>query len=183
MSQNVSAISGVADGSVPTVNEGYLFQGWYLDADCTQPVPEAWVNPTTNRLTPVKTGSIWQTATYYAKINALETSLTIRTTGADNRDSEQSFLFRITGVAGTDTADINLTVAVVGNSQVTITHLPVGDYVITELTSWSWRYDTAEASREVTLEYSATGTLAVYDNARGNGQWLDGNDVCTNQFN
>ena len=36
----------------------------------------------------------------------------------------------------TDTADINLTVAVVGNSQVTITHLPVGDYVITELTSW-----------------------------------------------
>ena len=183
MSQNVSAISGVADGSVPTVNEGYLFQGWYLDADCTQPVPEAWVNPTTNRLTPVKTGSIWQTATYYAKINALETSLTIRTTGADNRDSEQSFLFRITGVAGTDTADINLTVAVVGNSQVTITHLPVGDYVITELTSWSWRYDTAEASREVALEYSATGTLAVYDNARGNGQWLDGNDVCTNQFN
>ena len=182
MSQNIKAISGVPDGSTPLVSNGFFFAGWYLDAACTIPVPASWVNADTNRLVPVKTGNVWTDTTYYAKVIAMETKLTIRVTGADSRDSQQSFLFRVTGKDGTDTAGVNLTVSILGNDSVTITHLPVGSYTITELTGWSWRYG-AEDTRDITLDYSEDGTVVIFDNTRQNGLWLDGNAGNTNLFN
>lgn len=181
-SQNINAISGVATGSEPLLkNNGFQCVGWYLDAACTRPVPASWVDES-NYITPVKTGSVWQDATYYCKVVALETDLTIRVMGADSRDENQSFLFR---VVGTDdkTAHIDLTVAINGDGEITMTKMPTGSYTITQLIDWAWRYDTTEASREIVLEYSEDGTMVIYTNTRENGQWLDGNATATNLFN
>jgi len=182
MSQNVQAISGVASGSVPAAAEGFAFMGWYMDAACTVPVPEGWVDAATNKLTPVKPGAVWRDATYFAKMVALETDLTIGVQGADARDTLQSFLFRIVGKEGTETAGVDLTVAITGNGSVTVTKLPTGQYTVTELTSWAWRYDTAEAVKELTLEYRENGTTVVFETARETGKWLDGNAANTNLF-
>ena len=180
-SQNIKAISGVPDGSMPYVSDGFFFAGWYLDAACTIPVPASWVNADTNRLVPAKTGDVWTDTTYYAKVISMETNLTIRVNGADNRDSQQSFLFRVVGTDD-NTKGVDLTVSVLGNGSVTITQLPTGNYTITELTDWSWRYD-ADASRTVALEYAENGTEIVFEQNRSNGLWLDGNADNTNLFN
>jgi hypothetical protein len=182
MSQDVQAISGKANGSIPMAAEGFRFMGWYLDAACTVPVPESWVNSADQKLTPVKTGAVWQDATYYAKMVALETDLTIAVQGADNRDEQQTFLFQIVGAAGTETAGVNLTVMVTGNSSVTVTKLPTGRYTVTELESWAWRYDSTEESRELTLQYSENGTTVIFEHSRQHGNWLDGNAGNTNLF-
>ena len=183
MSQNVQAISGKANGSVPMAAEGFLFTGWYLDSACTVPVPESWVNSADHKLTPVKTGAVWQDTTYYAKFIALETNLTIQVQGADDRDAMQTFLFQIVGKPGTETADVKLTVAITGNGSVTITQVPTGEYTITELESWAWRYDSTEAVREMNLQYSETGHTVVFAHNRDQGKWLDGNAVENNLFN
>ena len=63
-----------------------------------------------------------------------------------------------------------------------LTKLPVGEYTITELTDWSWRYEHASAERTVLLEYNEGGTVVEYDNTRQQIQWLDGNDVAVNKY-
>ncbi len=181
-SENLIAISGTTNGSMPFVNNGFIFLGWYTDVDCTNPAPADWVDSTTNRLIPQKTGAIWTATTYYAKFAALETDLTLTTKLTDSWDENQAFLFRVQGKAGTDTAGIDLTVTVVGNSSTTITKLPVGDYTITELTDWSWRYENGSAVREVTLEYHGGSNEIVFMNNREHIQWLDGNAIKDNRF-
>lgn len=179
-SENVTAISGVPDGSYPYVQTGFLFQGWYTDPDCTTPVDSSWVN-SDNHLKPQKSGEVWTTATYYAKFVALETDLIITTTSTV--DADQVFIFTVKGKAGTDTAEIDLTVTVIGNSSVTVTKLPVGEYTVTELTDWSWRYENAAAAREVNLTYNdGNANEIVYNNSREHGKWLDGNDCKDNRF-
>ena len=181
-SQNIQAISGVANGSAPMLKPGFQCVGWYLDAACTRPVYDYWVDDETNRITPVKTGSVWQDTTYYCKVVALETDLTIRVMGADRRDENQGFVFRIVGVAGTQTENIDLTIAINGNGEATVTKLPTGDYTVTQLIDWAWRYDTTQTTYDITLEYSENGTVVTYTNYRENGQWLDGNAFSENVF-
>ena len=182
-SENVEAITGEVNGSVPSVAEGFLFKGWFVDAACTVEADTTEWDKSTNRLSPKKgAGSIWTDKTYYAKFLAKETELTIQTTSTSEKDEKQAFIFRIDGKEGTDTEGINVTVSVIGNSEVTITKLPVGEYTVTELTDWSWRYENPSAQREVTLDYHANGNVIVYNNSREHGKWLDGNDVVVNKY-
>lgn len=181
-SENLTAISGVPNGSAPLVNSGFIFLGWYTDPGCTTPVDPAFVNPQTNRLVPQKSGTVWTAVTYYAKIVALETDLTITTRSTASADTDQAFVFRIQGKAGTETAGVDLTVTVMGNGSVTVTKLPTGDYTVTELTDWSWRYENGTAQREITLTYNDGANEMVFDNSRENGKWLDGNAVKDNRF-
>lgn len=183
-SENVLAISGQPNGSMPTAAEGFLFEGWYLDPGCTQPVDSAIVDAGNSQLKPVKAeGTIWKDGTtYYAKFLAKDSDLTIRTTGTAAVDSPQAFLFCITGVAGTDTEGVDLTVSIIGDGSVTVKDLPVGKYTVVELTEWSWRYENATAETQITLSYDASVNVLVYDNIREAVQWLDGNDVSTNIF-
>ena len=178
-SENLPAISGQPNGSAPLVRNGFVFLGWYTDPDCTNPVDSGWVD-SNNLLKPQKTGDVWKAATYYAKFEALETELTITT--KSTMDEDQVFIFRIQGKADTMTAGIDLTVAVAGGSSVTVTKLPVGSYTVSEMTDWSWRYENAEAVREITATYGNGTNEIVYDNSRENGKWLDGNASNDNQF-
>ncbi len=181
-SENVSAISGNPEGSLPTVSEGFVFIGWFTDEACTQAVDSVVIGQN-NLIKPTKNPSeVWSSVTYYAKYSALETDLTIETRSTDASDTNQAFIFNIKGKAGTDTEDINITVTIIGNGTTTITKLPTGDYTVTELTDWSWRYENSTAAREITLEYNDGAIVIIFDNSRENGQWLDGNSVKNNLF-
>ncbi|MBE6762074.1 MAG: hypothetical protein E7551_07275 [Ruminococcaceae bacterium] len=181
-SENLTAISSVPNGSTPIVSKGFIFKGWYTNPSCTEQVESDWIDEDTYQIIPQKSGDIWNSVIYYAKFEALETDLTITTTATNDIDTDQAFIFSIKGKAGTDTEKIDLTVTVIGNNSVTVTALPTGDYTVTELTDWSWRYENISAEREVTLEYKEDGTEIIYNNSRQNGKWLDGNAVKNNEF-
>ena len=71
----------------------------------------------------------------------------------------------------------------IGDSSVTITKLPVGNYTVTEMTDWSWRYENENAVQEVMLNYNGGATNEmIFNNSRENGKWLDGNATKDNQF-
>jgi hypothetical protein len=112
---------------------------------------------------------------------ALTTDLTIKVSSAEQRD-DQTFIFNVAGVPDTDTAGVNLTVTVKGNGSTTITDIPTGDYIVTELTDWSWRYENDTAQRTVTLVYDASQNVVTYDNTREKDKWLDGNASLLNKF-
>ena len=181
-SENVTAKSGQPDGSTPYINKGFTFVGWFMDQDCTTPVNAEWVDAETHTLKPQKTQSVWHATTYYAMFAALETDLTITTKSTPTVDADQVFIFNIKGKADTDVQDINLFVTVQGNSSVIVTKLPVGEYTVTELVDWSWRYDNSAAAKEIKLAYNNGLNEIVFDNSRNNGKWLDGNAVKDNQF-
>ena len=180
-SENITAVSGEPIGSSPLVNSGFVFLGWFTDENCLNAVDPSWVNTETNLLKPQKTDAVWHNTTYYAKFAALETDLTISTLSTASIDADQVFIFRI---KGTDqkTSDIDLTVTVVGNGSVTVTKLPTGRYTVSELTDWSWRYENAEAERDVELTYNDGSNEIIYNNTRQNVKWLDGNAVRDNRF-
>ena len=62
----------------------------------------------------------------------------------------------------------------------TITHIPRGNYTVTELTDWSWRYKTDDAEQSVTVAANATVT---FENTRNTDQkWLGGETNKDNRF-
>ena len=75
-------------------------------------------------------------------------------------------------------------VAVKGNGSVTIDRVPFGTYAVTEVESWSWRYEGTDRSKvtqtvklndanaEMTVTFS--DTLHITEQFNGN-RWLDGN--------
>lgn len=110
------------------------------------------------------------------------TTLTIQKQGCENIDENQTFLFHVKG-SSTDpnTKDIDLTVTVHGNGQTTVTDLPVGDYIITEESGWSWRY-TPQSGAERKVTVGAGGLTVQYQNSRTQTQWLDGDNYSVNHF-
>lgn len=182
-SENLEAISGSPNGSVPTVYKGFAFIGWFVDSYCTIPAKPSEINLSDNSIKPIKDGEIWTDKTYYAKFVALETDLTISVNNTSSLDENQSYLFRIKGVEGTDTEKVDLTVTVIGDSSVTISKLPTGKYTVTEFTDWSWRYENDSFNREIELEYNEGSNTITFDNIRSQTKWLDGNAVSINDFN
>ncbi len=182
--ENVKTITGEPEGSMPIyVADGFLFVGWYTDAFCKTEVDPSMVDSSTNLISPKKDNDeVWTDGTvFYAKVIALTTELTITTHSALNRD-EQTFIFLVSGKKGTDTEGTNITVTVHGNSSVTISDIPTGDYTITELSGWSWRYEALAPSIAITLEYNNNTNTVVFSHTRKNAKWLDGNTSRNNLF-
>lgn len=172
----IKAVSGVPNGSKPTIHSGFHYDGWYFDVACEHPVPEAWVNPETKMLVPEKENdSVWlSNQTYYLLIDPDYTDLTINTVGMADVDKGQTYLFHLKGISS-GTENVDLTVAVSGNGSVTITHLPIGEYQITEITTWSYRYTPDEVTKTIILSYSHANSI-IFSQIRTGIKWLDGND-------
>ena len=184
---NVKVLSGTVQGSTPTANEGYKFVGWYTDAGCTQQVKSNWVGAD-NKLTPqqsVKYGDQdgYGAATYYAKFERDVFDLTIEKTG-EHIDRNQTFVFRVRG----NNNDVDMQVVITGANKQVIKNLPVGDYTITEDTSWSWKYtpvggaektlmtsDIEKGAATVTFENKNNGTNWLTSLAKAINTWAGGN--------
>ena len=104
--------------------------------------------------------------------------LTIETSGVDPIDEYQTYVYR---VRGTDphTKLIDLTVAIHGDEQATIKNLPSGEYKVTQVNAWSWRY-TPEQTAEQSVTLDANKTVAytqkrAHEVDGGNKwKWLNG---------
>ena len=181
MSENVKAVSGIPNGSTPTAKNGYSFKGWFYDEDCQYPVPGDWVDTVTNKIVP-KSGGVWlQNNNYYAKIEPDFTTLKISTVGFSDVDAGQIFMYRIKGTSEL-TLGIDLTVTVVGNGSVTINKLPIGDYTVTALDDWSYRYTPDVSRKNITLSVVATDNTLLFSHLRTSINWLDGNDNAINKY-
>lgn len=109
--------------------------------------------------------------------NTLNTyDLTIKKAGLDtDLDPNSSTMYQVTDLDG----KVNMTVAIHGNSYVTINELPEGSYTVTELTNWSWRYTTTNGAQPITL--NADGEV-TFTNTRSKPQWLDSDCYAENRF-
>ncbi|MEE1358034.1 MAG: DUF5979 domain-containing protein, partial [Clostridia bacterium] len=183
-SEVVKVNTGNAQGSTATAGKGYRFVGWYSDSDCTKLLSQE------SKYVPTKEdGTEWiNGTTFYAKFEPDNTSLTIKKVypdGADySIDENQTFIFTIKGVPGTNTAAIDLTVTIHGSGEITITDLPIGDYVVTEQTEWSWRYEpTGGATKEITLTANVSENTVTFENSKNKTQWLDSETYAQNIYN
>lgn len=110
------------------------------------------------------------------------TTLTLEKQGWQKIDEKQTFLFHVKGSpADPNTKDVDLTVTIHGNGKTTVTDLPVGDYIITEESGWSWRY-TPQSGAERKVTVGAGGLTVQYQNDRTETQWLDGDNYSVNHF-
>ena len=164
---NVKVLTGSVNGSTPTPNPGYKFVGWYTDAGCTQQVKSNWVGAD-NKLTPQKNASgQFEAATYYAKFERDVFDLTIKKTG-EKIDQNQTFVFRVKG------EDVDMQVVITGPNKQVIKNLPVGNYTITEDTSWSWKYTpVGSATQELKADGIKDGAATVtFVNENKGTNWL-----------
>ena len=180
--------TGEVKGSTPTAASGFKFVGWYKDEACTEPVAGTWVDVANNKLTPQKTKDLgndvkgYEGATYYAKFEYDVADLTITKQGCQGIDENQSFIFDVTGPGITDA----LKVVIKGNNSVIIKGLKVGTYTVTEVTSWSWRYEpanNASAQKKITLNpRGAEENELIFMNDRTETKWLGGDAYSKNVF-
>lgn len=171
----LKVLNGKANGSRPTAEKGYKFVGWFEDEACTQQVKSSWVGAD-NKLTPqqsVKYGSNkygYGAATYYAKFERDVFNLTIEKKAANGSkiDQNQTFVFRVQGEG------VNMQVVITGANKQVIKNLPVGDYTITEDTSWSWKYTPdGGATQELKAGRIHDGVATVTFKNENNGtNWL-----------
>lgn len=78
-----------------------------------------------------------------------------------------------------------MTVVIVGNDSITIEKLPIGDYTVTEVTQWSWRYSIENIqsvtpavvngnSAQLQLENPDLNYTVQFEKARVIPYWLSG---------
>lgn len=167
-------------GSTAMTGTGFKFMGWYYDEGCTDKVPDGWVIGTHLKPGKIEEGEDG-TEHFYALFELIYSSMKISKTGVENEDAAATFLFRIKGVAGTATQNIDLTVAVTGNGTVTVNLLPIGKYTVTELTDWSWKYNTV-SDQTVEVEEGQVKNV-TFENSSKDLTWLGGESSVDNKFN
>ena len=178
--------TGTPGGSTPTANAGFKFVGWFKDEACTETgkVDESW-NGADNKLTPGKTKNYgteetpamgYEAATYYAKFEYDVADLTITKNGYVATDGEQSFIFTVTGPD-----NFSKKIVIQGNGTVVLKGLKIGEYTVTEDTSWSWRYTPESGSVSIMLKPGETNVV-TYVNTRTNDKWLGDDSYVKNVF-
>ena len=176
-SETVKVVSGTANGSIPTAAQKYRFVGWYTDEACSTLVDENWVDAN-NKLVPQKVNGQYKAATYYAKFELNVVELTITKTGSEDIDENQTFLFRVQGLDEVN-KDVDLTVTIHGNGSITISDLIVGNYKVSELSDWSFRYNADSNVKSINIVEDYT---ISFSNTRDKKYWLDGNNYQNNIF-
>ena len=169
---NVKVLSGTVQGSTPTPKPGYKFVGWYKDEGCTQQVDKTWVNTDTNKLTPQKSVPYgnqegYRAATYYAKFerDVFDLKITKHVTGK-GANLNQTFVFTVKNEANETIS----TIVLKNGETKTIKGLPVGTYIVTEDTAWSWQYKAENATQTVTPD--GAEAAVTFTNAYKGTNWL-----------
>ncbi len=143
----------------------YMFKGWYSDAAGTNLISNAaYFKP-----------SVAQDATYYAVFTMRTADLTIYQNGGAPTDH---FLYKITDELGQERI-----VSVTGGGSVTIKDLPCGDFTVTEITDWDWRYhpDPDDSQKQITLKTEQENVL-TFQNSPNDKNWLGGESATDNLF-
>lgn len=89
----------------------------------------------------------------------------------------QSTIFQVTGPKG-----YSQKVVIHGNDSVTIEDLLIGEYTVTEITDWSWRYTPETGSKTITLKPTPDENVVSFNNVRNNPYWLNGGAYNINNF-
>ncbi len=84
--------------------------------------------------------------------------------------ADQSYLFTVSGT-GYDGSSFTTTVAIIGNSRATF-YLPAGQYTVTCVDGWSWRYSATAAGQDAS--FSSGGSTVSYAFNSKNEKWLNG---------
>lgn len=98
-------------------------------------------------------------------------NLTIQKTAKDGTtiDPNQTFVFHVKG----NNNDVDMQVVITGANKQVIKNLPVGEYIITEDTSWSWKYTPTSKDQFVTTSDINNGTATVtFENENKGTNWL-----------
>lgn len=95
-----------------------------------------------------------------------------------NAEETQSTIYVISGTSDKGER-VDLEVAIVGNGQKVIKHIPIGTYTVTEKQDWSWRYEPASNNQTVKITGGNTAT-AEFKNKRAEIYWLSGDSYCEN---
>lgn len=178
-SETVGASTGTAEGYEPFNTEDYTFVGWYLDERGSFPVtPNEKVALEGTKLLPQKAQktfngqsySVYSGATYYALYMPNYSKLTVDVVDTEGIHNDQAFLYRIQGIDAADgmsqgNQHIDMIVAVHKTSVITISEIPVGNYVVTDMTDWSWRYvpNDGEYDSQVNSVYQKQVYVSVDD--------------------
>ena len=186
--ETVPVVTGNPASTATVGSQAFKFVGWYSDEACTKQIA------TSATYNPAKVDGLHVAATYYAKFEYNQTSLTIKKEGWEDVDPNQTFLFRIVGKD--DGVDLIVTVHAdeKGNWATTVDGLTVDqEYTVTEVTGWSWRYsydsvssiENAElvenVTNGVTIKLGLDGSI-TFKNKRAEDQWLDGDSWLDNLF-
>ena len=158
---DVKILSGTGAFSEATAAVGYRFVGWYSDRNCTQQVTS-----NASLFLTIPSDKIWKSATYYAKFEPHVSDLTIIRANAS--DSSQVYVYEVKNNA---TGEIYY-VTIVGNGQVTIKNLIIGEYTVTQQNDWSWRYDDPAQNID---HKNVDGTTVTFGGNPITDQWLNGN--------
>ena len=106
--------------------------------------------------------------------------LTIKKSGTQPIDENQSFAFRVTK---NDDSNFSMDVVIHGNDSVTIKGLKPGTYTVTEETGWSWRYTPKANGKKVEPQDAENGVVTVtFENTRPKNKWLNGSTWCDNMW-
>ena len=115
------------------------------------------------------------------KVHITTCSLMITKTGRELIDEKQSFIFNVKGKD--NNIDLDVVIAIEDDKDsgsITINDLPIGEYTVTEKTSWSWRY-TPEGEAEKSVDLSKTDRT-TFTNTREKTLWLNGCAYALNKF-
>ncbi len=156
---HVKINSDLSATATATANQKYRFIGWYRDENCTQLIT------TDKQLTLLRPSAGWTPYTYYAKFEPAVGNFTIV---RENAEQGQVFVYEIRNVK---TGEIYY-VTIVGNEQVTIKNLPMGEYSVTQQNDWSWRHN--DSAQNVNHQ-NADGTTVTFSEGSVKEQWLNGN--------
>lgn len=111
--------------------------------------------------------------------------LTIKTSGVEAIDENQTYIYRVRG-DDANTKLIDLTVAIHGDRQATVKNLPSGEYKVTQVNAWSWRYTPEQTEQSVTLNANKTVAYTqkrAHEVDGGNKwKWLNGQHWIDNRW-
>ena len=113
--------------------------------------------------------------------------LTIKTSGVEDIDENQTYIYRVRSTEP-HTKLVDLTVAIHGDGQATVKNLPSGQYKVTQVNAWSWRYTPEQtAERSVTLDANKTVEYTQKraregDKDSNKWKWLNGQHWIDNRW-